>query len=190
MWWCDGARLWKASTRASATRRVRWRGMARWYAYGSVYTDGEYKDVGRGRRSRGAASTGTLAAPSVRRLVEGRQDGRARRVPFCQGADLDGSTLRCCCCVFNTQRAWSARPGCVRSVSVTARFRTFGLLGPQDQTLTHSTLTLRPDPGTRCHGHRRCHGTWARSRSRGSGVTRVRPDPGSSRGSTRFPFRI
>ena len=154
MWWCDGARLWKASTRASATRRVRWRGMARWYAYGSVYTDGEYKDVGRGRRSRGAASTGTLAAPSVRRLVEGRQDGRARRVPFCQGADLDGSTLRCCCCVFNTQRAcWSARPGCVRSVSVTARFRTFGLLGPQDQTLTHSTLTLRPDPGTRCHGH-------------------------------------
>ena len=170
MWWCDGARLWKASTRASATRRVRWRGMARWYAYGSVYTDGEYKDVGRGRRSRGAASTGTLAAPSVRRLVEGRQDGRARRVPFCQGADLDGSTLRCCCCCSTlSTRMVRARPGCVRSVSVTARFRTFGLLGPQDQTLTHSTLTLRPDPGTRCHGHRRCHGTWARSRSR-SGV--------------------
>ena len=105
MWWCDGARLWKASTRASATRRVRWRGMARWYAYGSVYTDGEYKDVGRGRRSRGAASTGTLAAPSVRRLVEGRQDGRARRVPFCQGADWDGSTLRCCCCCSTGQHS-------------------------------------------------------------------------------------
>ena len=78
-----------------------------------------------------------------------------------------------------TQRAWSARPGCVRSVSVTARFRTFGLLGPQDQTLTHSTLTLRPDPGTRCHGHRRCHGTWARSRSQrprrhASGLTPAR----------------
>ena len=94
--------------------------------------------------------------------------------------------------LFNTQRAcWSARPGCVRSVSVTARFRTFGLLGPQDQTLTHSTLTLRPDPGTRCHGHPgavMAHGhAHAPSVPGGS---RVRPDPGSSRGSTRFPFRI
>ena len=90
-----------------------------------------------------------------------------------------------------TQRAWSARPGCVRSVSVTARFRTFGLLGPQDQTLTHSTLTLRPDPGTRCHGHPgavMAHGH-AHAPSV-PGASRVRPDPGSSRGSTRFPFRI
>ena len=92
--------------------------------------------------------------------------------------------------VQHSTRMVRARPGCVRSVSVTARFRTFGLLGPQDQTLTHSTLTLRPDPGTRCHGHRRCPGTWARSRSQRPRSHAVRPDPGSSRGSTRFPFRI
>ena len=94
--------------------------------------------------------------------------------------------------LFNTQRAcWSARPGCVRSVSVTARFRIFGLLGPQDQTLTHSTLTLRPDPGTRCHGHPGA--VMAHGHAHAPSVpqaSRVRPDPGSSRGSTRFPFRI
>ena len=84
--------------------------MARWYAYGSVYTDGEYKDVGRGRRSRGAASTGTLAAPSVRRLVEGRQDGRARRVPFCQGADLGRIHASLLLLLFNTFNAHGPRP--------------------------------------------------------------------------------